>query len=135
MVSMRSTNDAIGMPFEAFHWGAIQIPFVVNHHLHKEEREAAQNTKPYPELEYSLDHLDNDDRRSIIRSIGAVEEIFREEAVRSIQCLLERELVAEERVLGAARRIEELSRSGSLETTRAVKAILYILKERGVPGG
>ncbi|MBN1390512.1 MAG: hypothetical protein JXA22_07715 [Candidatus Thermoplasmatota archaeon] len=296
---MRLTNNAIGMPFEAFHWGAIQIPFVVNHHLHKGEREAVQNRKPSSELKYSLKYLDHYDRRSVTRFLGAVEEMVsknmmkelvgmgsvprlrallleddhkivfetecaivkavskdpkglfsgelikedglnilldlmmiedsqgsgrmkngsgehysmmirgnalyiigymignglgssimdremvdlllersndddpvsrgnalfcfrmslergdevrydtgrvlsramvmledpdpmvREEAVRSVQCLLESELVTGDSVLGAAERIEGLSRSGSLETTKAAEAVLYMLKETG----
>jgi hypothetical protein len=49
---MRLTNHATGMPFEAFHWNKIQIPFVVNHHMLKGEREAVQKRKPSIEVKY-----------------------------------------------------------------------------------
>lgn len=303
MMSMRLTNNAIGMPFEAFHWERIQIPLVVNQHLRMGERDAVHHRRPSTELKFALKYYDHRDRRAVNRLLAALEEViskkgvneivemdvvpklqvmlmeedlrlvfdtlcgvvhavskdpkglfsgelikedgldillnlmildevpgsdrmenaakehfgkmirgnalyiigyligngfgsrimdgemvdlllersedddpvsrgnalfclrmsreageeFRcdprkvlsrammmlddpdsmvcEEAVRLIQCILEKDPVQGKNVTGAARRIEELSRSGSLETTRAAEAILYVLKERGWLGG
>ncbi|MBN1538714.1 MAG: hypothetical protein JW939_01110, partial [Candidatus Thermoplasmatota archaeon] len=55
-----------------------------------------------------------------------------EEAVRLIQSILENELVPVESVSAAVHRIEELSGTGSLETTKAAEAVLYMLKETGL---
>jgi len=74
---MRLTNHAVGMPFEAFHRNCIQIPFVVNHHMRKAERETVQKRRPETELRYAIKYYDLLDRGSVNRFLGAVEEMIR----------------------------------------------------------